>query len=60
VSKSAAEMTVEELRAERDRILASIGMPYEQLEALGEGNRIGVNWAAWNDIAEIDYFIGAT
>ena len=54
------EMTVPELRAKREAILASVGMTYEQLEALGEGNRIGVTWAAWNDIEEIEGLIEMT
>ena len=50
------EVTLEALNARRKAVLDRIGMSYEELAAKAEaGSLIGDEWAAWDEIREIDF-----
>jgi hypothetical protein len=47
------------LQARREAILRQLGTSYEQLAARAERRSlVGDEWAAWDDLGEIDYLIG--
>jgi hypothetical protein len=50
------DMTLEELEERRAEILANLGMSYEELAAKAASRSlIGDEWAAWEEIREIDF-----
>ena len=50
------EVSLKDLTARRKAILARIGMSYEELAAQAEARSlIGDEWAAWEEIREIDF-----
>jgi hypothetical protein len=50
------DITLKELNKRRKAILDSVGMSYEELAAKAASRSlIGNEWAAWDDIREIDF-----
>ena len=53
------EVTTRNLNARRKAILQRIGMSYEELEAkAATRSLVGDEWAAWEEIREIDFLLG--
>lgn len=54
------ELSVEELARRREAILERVGMSYDELaEKAAARSLVGDEWAAWEEIREID-FLGRT
>jgi hypothetical protein len=50
------EVSLRDLNARRKAILNRIGMSYEELAAKAEARSlVGDEWAAWDEIREIDF-----
>ncbi|MGN6130963.1 MAG: hypothetical protein ACTHOK_11545 [Nocardioidaceae bacterium] len=49
----------EEVRAQRDAILASLHMTAEELAERAEaGELVGEEWTAWSEVTELGYLLG--
>lgn len=52
------ELTAQELEARREEILRQLGLSYEQLAGRAEARSlVGDEWAAWEEIREIDFLL---